>query len=178
MDGRCTSFWQTSKAPENRAFFLIQAGLLLARCGFGSCQSHPPGGFDRIEGLPLVNQHEHVDAARADLDLDEAEMLKLFEANDAPSWLLSQARVSEGASPPRIGDTCTVPPPPQCPHRRDRTFDFRVGLARHRDPFQPIPQSVTLDTDGLSEVAHCSLSGGSFHSSALARQAAAVSRLI
>ena len=22
VDGRCTSFWQTSKAPENRAFFL------------------------------------------------------------------------------------------------------------------------------------------------------------
>ena len=68
--------------------------------------------------------------------------------------------------------------PPQCPHGRDRTFDFRVGFARHRDPFQHIPQSVTLNAGGPSEVAHCSLSGGSFHSTALARHAAAISRLI
>ena len=48
--------------------------------------------------------------------------------------------------------------PQRRPHGRDRTFDFCVGFARHRDRFQHIPQSV--------KVTHCSLSGGSLHSSA------------
>ena len=55
------------------------------------------------------------------------------------------------------------PIPPQCPHVWDRTFDFRVG---------PWGDTVTASNypivrharDGLSEAAHCSLSGGSFHS--------------
>jgi hypothetical protein len=53
---------------------------------------------------------------------------------------------------------------------------FAVGP--YRDRFQHIPQSVTLDAAGLSRVAGCPLSSGSFHPSDLAGQIAVIARLI
>ena len=86
----------------------------------------------------------------------------------------------KGGSPSRVGGTCTVPPEtPNAPKGGAVPLTFAsVPWRERRNRFQHILQSVALDAGGLSEIAYCSLSGGSFHTSALARQAAAIARLI